>query len=264
MSKTRKNEIAIALSLFFFAGCLSDAQSQELSDLGRQVRQEKEPSAPLEVSLTSPPRWENGCLFIALDRTNRSPSTLFLTTMGPYFYIALDVSDGEADKTESIEWVNIYGITDIIVRGASRLAPGTTIHNEFYFNPIVWVVNQKKETRREIPLRGRLRVDVSYFRREESWGGNKEWYNTNTPPRLGPDGNPIGPPPAIAPEWSRSFLAIPCAVADCKSECIRPPAGIPDEFRAIPDAYYIFPDWNERGKLLSEHVARRWPSCQEK
>jgi hypothetical protein len=234
------------------------------SNAARQETQpEKEAPASLEVRITSPPRWEKGCLFVALDRTNHSSSTLFLTTMGPYFYIALDVSNGGANKGDGIEWVNIYGIVDIVVRGASRLAPGATVHNEFCFSPSIWVVNSKKETRREIPVRGRLRVDVSYFRTEESWTGNKEWYDTNIPPRLGPDGKPGEPPRNVAPEWAQVFAAIPCSDADCKSDCIAPPVGLPDEFRAVPDAYYIFPRWNERGRLLTEELARKFPSCSE-
>jgi hypothetical protein len=234
------------------------------ADAARQETQpDKQAPTSLEVRITAPPRWENGCLFVALDRTNRSSSTLFLTTTGPYFYIALDVSNGEANKGEGIEWVNIYGIVDIVVRGASRLGPGATVHNEFCLGSSVWVVNLKKETRREIPVRGRLRVDVSYFRTEESWTGNKEWYDTSTPPRLDPDGTPREPPRSIAPEWARAFAAIPCSAADCKSECAGPPVGLPGEFRAAPDAYYIYPRWNERGRLLAEELARKFPPCTE-
>ena len=256
-------QLGTALGSLFFAYCALNAQVQETSLADQQTRPEKETAAPLEVRLTSPPRWENGCLFVALDRTNRSSSTLFLTTMGPYFYIALDVSNGEANKGDGIEWVNTYGIADIVVRGVSRLAPGATVHNEFCFGPTVWIVNLKKETRREIPVRGPLRVDVSYFRTEKSWTENKEWYDTNTPPRLGPDGNPREPPTNIAPEWSLAFASIPCLSADCKSDCTGPPVGLPGEFRAVPDAYYIYPSWNERGKLLTEVLSRKFPLVQK-
>jgi hypothetical protein len=43
--------------------------------------------------------------------TNRFPRPLFLTKMGPYFYIELDVSEDDAQNRDDVEWVNIIGQT---------------------------------------------------------------------------------------------------------------------------------------------------------
>ena len=79
-----------------------------------QDSQASKPPAPLEVQLTDSMRWENGCLAAGLEIVNRSARSLLLTKMGPYFYVALDVSKDDSKSGGAVEWVNIYGITDIL------------------------------------------------------------------------------------------------------------------------------------------------------
>jgi hypothetical protein len=220
---------------------------------------QKETLTPLELRLTAPPRWEKGCLLVALDRINHSSVPIFLTEMGPYFYIALDVSTGETNPSEAIEWVNIHGISDIRSLEAVSLAPGATVHNEFCFSPAVWIVNLKKKTRREIPVRGKMRVDASYFSTEESWKKNKEW-DINPPAYLEP-GKPHDVPTSIAAKWVRIFAAIPCSDTTCKAGCVKPPMGLHGEVRPVPDVFSATPEWNDRGKVVTDELAHKAPPC---
>jgi len=255
-------QVLLAMNLLFFGGWRSNARSFDIPSARQETQLEKDVPTPLEVRVTAPPRWENGCLLVTLDRMNHSSVPVFLTKMGPYFYVALDVSRGEAKTSQAIEWVNVYGDSDIRSLEADSLAPGATVHNEFCLGPTIWVVNLKKETRREIPIRGKLRVDVSYFPTEEFWKRNKQWY-IDPPAYLERDGKPNDPPGDIAPKRSRIFVAIPCSDTTCKPGCTRPPMGLPGEVRPVPDVYFITPEWNDRGRLVTDELARKFPPCSE-
>jgi hypothetical protein len=210
---------------------------------------QQEAPAPLEVRFTGPLRWENDCLRGALDIVNHSSGPLFLTSMGPYFYIALDVSKDDSQSGDDLEWVNIYGVTDIITMNANSLAAGSSVHRDFCFQPTVWVVNMRRKTRREIPVRGKLRVDVSYFAGEAEWKRYKDSSGHDTQrsssPRL----------------WSKAFAEIPCPKPTCVSDCNRPPVGIHGEGRLVPDVGEFIPEMNARGKELTEELLRKFPPC---
>jgi hypothetical protein len=213
------------------------------------------PPASLEVRLTSPPRWENGCLLVSLDRINRSSSSIYLTKMGPYFYIALSVSP---TGPEEVNWVNVYGVSDLKTSDAVPLLPASTVHNEFCLAPTIWVVDREKQTHREIPVRGKLRIDASFFSSEDAWRANKESHSKNVIPPLRPDA-PVNVP---EPEWSRTFAAIPCPPnSNCIGSCQQPPSGLQGEYRAVPDVYGLDPEWNARGKLLTEELNTKFPGC---
>ena len=204
------------------------------------------------LGLTS--RVETRGLSIAFDLTNQSRSPIFLTAMGPHINMALDVSTDNAGENGLADWLNIYGTTDIKSWEADSLAPGATIHGKFCLGSSVWVVNLAKQTRRVIPVRGSLRVDVSYFSTEESWRMNEEWH-THHPGKL-------IPPVEIAPKWAKIYAEIPCLEKVCESNCLKPPKGIHGEARPVPDVFYLDPQWNERGKKVTDGLAAKFPSCR--
>jgi hypothetical protein len=245
-------QVFLAMSLLFFGGWRSSA--------GEETQLEKDAAASLEVRLTTPPRWEKDCLVVTLDRINHSSAPLFLPKMGPYFYIALDLSAGGA--SESIEWINVYGEQDIVSSEAVSLEPGSKVRNSFCFGPSVWVVNLDKKTRREIPVRGKLRVDIPYFSSRESWKTSGRWY-LDAHSFLKQKGESHDPTAAIGPTWKRIFVAIPCSNTTCKSGCEGPPLGLPGEFRPVPDAFYLDPKWNERGNVITDELAHKSAPCAE-
>jgi hypothetical protein len=133
----------------------------------QQVQSQQESLAPLEIRLAEPLRWENGCLAVKVARINRASGPLFLTKIGPYFDIALDVSKDDSQTGDDLEWVNIYGVNDILDTRSDSVAPGSSVHNNFCFGPTVWVTNIHRRTRREIAVRGKVRIEVSYFLNEK-------------------------------------------------------------------------------------------------
>jgi hypothetical protein len=243
--------VIVPVVVFIFVASMAARQEPQV---------DKEAATPLEIRMTAPLRWEKGCLLVTLDRINHSLAPLFLTKMGPYFYLALDVSADKTNTEGTLEWINLSGISDIRNLEAFALAPGATVHDEFCFSPTVWVVNLKRETRREIPVGGKLRVDVSYFPTEESWKRNKQWY-IDPPTYIEREGKPSDPPLKIAPKWTRIFAEIPCSDPACGSDCMRLPRGLPGEVRPVPDVFFITPEWNNRGKMVTDELARKFPAC---
>jgi hypothetical protein len=213
----------------------------------KQQSQPREAPAVLEVSFANPLGWDNGCLRGSLDIVNRSAGPLFLTKLGRYFAIALDVSKDDSQSDHALEWVNIYGNRDTITSDVDSLPAGSKIHQDFCFPPSVWVVNVQRKTRREIPVRGKLRVDVAYFASELDWKAYKDLLleSESDTFRL----------------WSSAFAEIPCANAICKPDCNRPPVGIHGESRSLTDIGQSSPDMNARGKELTEQLSRKFPPC---
>lgn len=134
--------------------------------------QEKVPE-PLEIRLAKPPQWKDGCLSVNLDRTNHSPLPRFLPVKGLYIYSSVSEVGDDADKDPEHGWRNVYGLSDLGDWGATAIAPGTTVHDEFCLGSTIPVVSLERQTRREIPLRGRLKIDAYYFLTEEDWQKNK-------------------------------------------------------------------------------------------
>lgn len=213
----------------------------------QQVQSQKDSHTPLEVRLDEPLRWENGCLVASLIRTNYFAGPLFLTKMGPYFDIALDVSKDDSQRGPEVEWVNIFGSTDLRDMTSDSVASGATVHNSFCFPPTVSVTNYLKHTRREIPVRGKLRIRVSYSLSEED---SKRYQ------RYGEEG-PLG----RALLWATILAEIPCPINLCAADCDKPPIGIHGEVRGVPDVGQSIPDVNSRGKKLADELLQKFPPC---
>jgi hypothetical protein len=205
--------------------------------------------ASLEIRFADPMRWENGCLRGGLDIVNRSPGPLFLTQMGPYFFVPLDVSKDDPGNGEKLQWVNIYGVTDMVSMEADALAAGSSVHKDFCFQPTVWVVNLSRRTRREIPVRGTLRVEVSYFASEGEW---KKWKDSSGGETKQIESSRL---------WSKASAEIPCPNTTCDSDCNQPPVGVRGEGRLVPDTAEFFPEMNARGKKLTDELTRKFPPC---
>jgi len=161
--------------------------------------------------------------------------------MGPYFDIALDVSKDEARSGGPVAWVNVEGFSDVVIwSDANTRAEGSGTRRDFCLTPSVWVVNLRAKTRRKIPVRGKLRVRVSYF----STQGDFESYRDNPEQRKD------------SLLWSETYLEIPCRPASRKSDCTRMPVGVEGEMRIVPEVR-VFSDWNARGDRLTRELARK-------
>ncbi len=240
-----KSLLALFLSSSSLTGFLAPLRQQEVG------AQEESPTS-LELRLDRPLRWEHGRLMGSLTCTNRFSRPLFLTKLGPYFYIALDVSEDDAQNRDDVEWVNIIGQTaDVKDLGTYSLGAGSGISTSFGIGPSVVVVNLQRQTSREIPVRGKLRIDVSYFKTEVDAKKYKE---------SGTDGGQLG----STLQWVRIFAEIPCPETSCKSDCSRPPKGVHGEVRPIPpipDLGSFSPEANSRGRALANELSRKFPPC---
>jgi len=202
---------------------------------------------PLEVRLSEPLRWERSCLAAKIEIINRSSTPLYLTRMGPFFDIALDVSRDNSQAGDQAEWVNIFGSTDIVDTRSDSLEPRSTLHKAFCFRPGVWVTNMTRNTRRVIPVRGKMRIRVSYFTSEGDSESYQKFHETG----------PLG----RERQWVTIYPDIPCPETTCKTDCDKPPIGIHGEGRMVPDIGEYFAEANARGKELADELARKYPPC---
>ena len=220
--------------------------------------QEKVPE-PLEIRLAKPPQWKDGCLSVSLDRTNHSPLPRFLPVKGLYIYSSASEVGDDADKDPEHGWRNVYGLSDLGDWGATAIAPGTTVHDEFCLGSTIPVVSLERQTRREIPLRGRLKIDAYYFLTEEDWQKNKSQKEEmlRTPARQWRQTD------LLYPQVVTIFTAIPCPEGECTSTCDHPPLVLHGENRVVPDVFDFHPDWKARGKAIGDELARNSPPCPE-
>ncbi len=222
-------------------------------------RVQKEASKPLTVKLSAAPRWVNGCLDVSMDRTNQSPQTIYIPQMGLQISTSAREVSEDTGERRGLTWISVYGVSDIVDWEAQPLAPGAAIHDNECLGPSIRIANLKKKTRRDIPLRGMLRIDASYFLTEEDWKKNESQHEEmlRTPPAQWNTiviKNPID---------VRIDVKIPCRGADCASHCDAPPLILPGEGRVFPDVWYNAPSMNARGKAVSEELAERYPGCSE-
>jgi hypothetical protein len=212
---------------------------------------------PFEVQLSKPLHWVNGCLSISLNRINHSSVPLFLPDMGLYISTSARDASKLSGQQGGQEWINVYGATDIISWEATKIAAGATVHDEDCLNPQVGVVSLKSETRREIPLRGKLRIDACYFLTANEWQQYKSSREQmfRTPP------DQWGKIARHDPHVVTIFAAIPCREAGCAPGCDDPPIILHDENRLIPDVAQFNHDWEARGKKVTDELARQFPPC---
>jgi len=214
-------------------------------------------SAPLEIRLPLPVRWENGCLVVSLDRTNRTSSPLFLPHRDVDIYTSVqELPDAQGNK-KGVEWINVVGLSDILSWEATPIAPGETVHKKYCLSPTVAVVHQQKKTHRELQLRGKLRIDAYYFLTEKDWLTNKAQHEAML--RMSED--ELRRMEVLYPKVSTVEVAIPCRANDCASQCDKPAALLYGEMRVVPDIYSFHPDWKERGRAINDELARKSQPC---
>lgn len=224
----------------------------------RQANQlQEKPSAPLEIRLVEPPQWQKGCLNISLDRINHSSSPLFLPYMGLYVYISVQELGDDAGTQNRRGWINVYGVSDIVGWEATAIAPSAAVHDRNCLPAGVFVVNLKTKTRREIPVRGKLRIDAYYFLTEKDWQQNKSSHEEmfHTPP------DQWHKITRHDPKVVTIYSAIPCRKPGCESFCNDPPLILHGENRVVPDVFNHAPGYEARGKKISEELARKFPPC---
>ncbi len=211
----------------------------------------------LEVVVTAPLRWENGCLYLSLDRINHGSTPLFIPLKGLYIFTSVTELPDKTGRKNGVEWINIYGASDIGNWDAEPIAPDETIHSEYCLGPTIPVVSLERETWRKIPVRGRLRIDAYYFSTKEDWLTNKTQHEEM--PRSSDD--ELKRMKVVYPHADTVFSRIPCSDESCPLGCAGPPAVLYGENRVIPDVYAYDEKSVARGRLVDEELARRSRPC---
>lgn len=235
----------IAPLLLFLLAPLVEAQTVT------QKADAMEPPQRMELHLTGPLRWETGCLRVNIELVNRSEIALFLPAYRLYIDSSTKLLSSVAEKNGSEEWQNVYGFSDLLqLPNAKPLAPGASVRESHCVGPTVAVVKLQTETRRELPLRGRLKVSASYYLSDPnptksrlSSSSPRTWA-TVVPPR---------------PQVSTLIVSIPCPGGGCPRGCEGPPLILEGEGVFVPDVFVYEPEMIERGKAVDEELNRLFP-----
>jgi hypothetical protein len=190
-------------------------------------------SQPLEIHLANPPHWKNSCLQVSIRRTNRSKSPIFL----PSFAGAL-ISSSVTDAPNSlgqgtgVAWFTVYGMSDIIDRRVTRLAPGESKRDTYCIGDTFPVEDSERKMRRQVRLQGRLRIYASYYREAPDWQISKQQREemAQTPPSMWKN----------ADRWNggsvMTEIPIPCPKGTSKPDCSAAPPIFQGEHSVpIPD-----------------------------
>ena len=219
---------------------------------------DQQSSRPLEVRITEPLQWKTDCLQIGLDRVNHSSNVLFLPAMGLYIDSSAIRVASVSGKSEGPAWGSIYGGHEIIDFSATPLAPEQTVHDDICLRSTFAVTNTKKETRRQVPVRGKLQIHAYYFLSERDWLTNKSQREEmlRTPPSKWPK-----PLKLLHPEEATAILPIPCRESPCDPNCDSTPIILDGEAQFFPDAATYEREWNERGNTINRELAQKMSPC---
>jgi hypothetical protein len=212
---------------------------------------------PLEIRIMKPPQWNNGCLQVSFQRVNRSAAPLFLPVQGLHIASSFKLSSNVPGKENGEKLLVVNGGSEIVMLDANTLAPGASLSDDYCIGPTLAVVSLQKKTRREVPLRGKLKIYTHYFLTERDWLTHKsqrqQMFRT-TPNKW---------PKVLQPQVATVEMRIPCPKPNCGAAWDEPPPILGDENAPLPDVASTIPEWNVRGKKINEELARKSPPCPD-
>ena len=131
-------------------------------------------TAPMLEVHVNTPTWVNGCLDLTVERVNTSSQTIYLPEWeGVYFLLSTKLIHNDPSKKDEDIWLPIYGLSDIVTFEARPFAAGSKTADHYCLPETSAVVNQQKKTRRQILVRGQVKIVASYFPTEDDWKTNK-------------------------------------------------------------------------------------------
>jgi hypothetical protein len=188
---------------------------------------------------------------LEIARFNRTSETVWLPNMG--LYIDMPV----ADSTTGTEWMNVYGLTDLIDYAGKPLSAGGTRVDEICLPATIAVVDMGKKTRRQIKVRGELQIEALFFLSEQDYLNNRKqrekMFYRSEAERKGMT--------VLYPQRNLLVVKVPCQEQEPSCACGMPPLLLHGEGRVIPDIYEFHPDWNERGDRVNKKLALEKPEC---
>ena len=207
-------------------------------------------TAPMLEIHVNTPKWVNGCLDLTIERVNVSTQTIYLPEWeGVIFQLSTKLIRNSPSTNEEV-WLAFYGLSDIVYRDAQKLAAGAKATDHFCLPETAAVVNQQEKTRREVAVRGHVRIVASYFPTEEDWKTNEAEWEKHWPMFW------------HSPSASLD-IALPCLPqSECTANCTIPAPIVEGEGCVVPDVFQYNRDWNKRGKALGEALNRKYSACK--
>ena len=186
---------------------------------------------PLEVKLTKGPLWKGACLELSVQLTNVSKSAIFLDAM----YQGIEVYSSVSDPTNTLgqgagkAWILLYGRTDVVLEDVVperiELVSGTRRQNVLCVAETFPVKEAGKETLRQVPVQGKLRIVVTYGQKIPTWRiiDQSQGKGRRSYVRVPDNSN----------RWNFDDVVleipIPCPAGVSSSDCISPPPVFPGE-----------------------------------
>lgn len=226
-------------------------------DAGRSLSADKG-SPALQVRVTGPVLWLEHCLSLRIDRTNRSNTPLWIPNDGLYVDTSITELSDKKGRRDAAEWVNVLGVTDLIDFDSKPIAPGSTLHENLCLPETVAVVNRTAKTRRQIELRGRLRIAAFFFLTERDYLTNKAEHEA----MFRNSGTAAKGRLTVYPEATKTEISIPCRNSRA-CRCDMPALLLYGESPIIPDIFAYRTDWNKRGKRINGKLAHKQPPCSD-
>jgi len=218
----------------------------------------------LEIQVNTP-KWVKGCLGLTVDRINISAQTLYLPVWeGVIFSLSTKmIHNDPSKKDQEMIWQGFYGLSDIVYLDAYQLAAGSKTTDHICLPETFAVVNQRGKTRRQVAVRGRLKIVASYFPTEAAWRNNKAEEEEQFSTRWHPPLEKHRPGTGWRPLQASLEIPLPCSPqSECPADCTTPPPITDGEFFAVPDVFQFHKDWNERGKALADTLSRKDSACK--
>jgi hypothetical protein len=208
-------------------------------------------TAPMLDIHADTPKWVNGCLDLTVERVNISAQTLYLPEWDAViFSLSTRLIHDDPRKKDQEIWLEFYGRSDIVYLDAYQLAAGSKTTDHFCLPETFAVVNQQGKTRRQVAVRGRLKIVAGYFASEK----DSRLYKAENEQRFAT--------PWRSPSASLE-IPLPCSPqSECTAECTTPPPTTEGERIVVPDVFQFYKDWNERGKALADTLSQKYPACK--
>lgn len=221
------------------------------------------PAPMLEIHADTP-TWMNGCLNLTVERINVSKQTIYLPDWDRIvFFLSTNLTHHDPSRKNEEFWLVFYGISDIVSFDANQLAAGSKTTDHFCLPDKFAVVNQREKTRRQIEVRGHVKIVASYFPTEEEWRKNKAEEEQQFSTQWRPPLEKHRPGTGWFPLQASVEILVPCLPqSECIADCRIPPPVTDAEFVAVPDVFRSRKDWNDLGKTVTDALYGEYSACK--
>jgi len=207
------------------------------------------PANMLEIRANTP-TWVNGCLDLTVERVNVSTQSDYLPDWeGVTFWVSTKMMHHDPTRKAEEFWLVFYGLSDNVSYDAHQLAAGSKTTDHFCLPETFALVSKAEKTRRQIVVRGRVRIAANYFPTEEHWRTNKAELEKHMPI--------LWRSPSASLE-----IPLPCLPRSECVDCKAAPLITEGERVVIPDVFRFDEDWNERGQALADSLYQQHPACK--